>query len=245
VRPRALAGFAAILLALVGALLVFTYVGNAEERAVSGLEPIDVLVVQGAVPAGTPVEQLRDHLAVESLPRASVAKSALSDLEGTAGTVTSTILIPGEQLLAERLVASDDAKESGPVEVPKGLQEVALQLEPQRVVGGGIAPGDQVGVFISFEDGGLKDSPGETTQLVFHKTLVTVVQRAPQATKEDGQPDVQALPQGSMVVTLAVDDRTAQKMVFGAEFGRVWLSKEPEDAKESKPQVIQRSEVYR
>ena len=244
-KSRLVTGSAAVVLALVGAMLVFAYASKADDRALADLTPVEILVVKSAVPAGTPADRLGEYLTVKSLPAAAIAGSALRDLEGSEGKVLSADLVPGEQLVAERLVAPEDANTAGSIDVPKGLQEVSVQLEPQRVVGGLIAPGDHVGVFISFEAGGLKDSPGETTQLVFHKTLVTAMQGAPQAMTEDGEADVQALPEGSMLVTFAVDERTAQRIVFGAEFGRLWLSKEPEDAKESKPEVVQRSEVYR
>lgn len=244
-KSRTLAVASAILAAVIGALLIFTYAGNADARAMANLDPVDVLVVQKPVPIGTPVSELSDYLAVESLPVAAVARTALEDLGSNAGMVVSTDLVPGEQLLAERLVAPDALETSASVEVPEGLQEVSFQLEPQRVVGGRILPGDHVGIFISMDAEGLENDPDtETTQLVLHKTLVTGIQRAPSPVTEDGTEDRQALPQGTMLVTVAVDDRAAQKIVFGAEFARIWLSKEPLEAKENKPKVVQRSEVY-
>ncbi len=106
--------------------------------------------------------------------------------------------------------------------------------------------GEHVGVFISMDKGGIESSPEkETTQLVVRKALLTAIQRAPQPVTEEGEADSQALPEGSMLVTVAVDDKAAQKIVFAAEFAKIWLSKEPKDAKESKPTVVQRSEVYR
>ena len=119
----------------------------------------------------------------EELPGTAVAKSALQNLDGLAGKVTAVDLLPGEQLVAERLIAPEELKASGSVEVPEGLQEVSFQLEPQRVVGGRLAPGDHVGIFISLKSGGLEAKPDkETTQLTIHKVLVTAVQRAPVAT---------------------------------------------------------------
>ena len=47
------------------------------------------------------------------------------------------------------------------------------------------------------------------------------------------------------MVTVAVTDVDAAKIVFAAEFGKIWLSKEPLDAKDSGPRIIQRSEVYK
>ncbi|WCI08470.1 hypothetical protein PJ267_19735 [Arthrobacter sp. OVS8] len=53
-KSRLLAGIAALVLAIVGALLVVSYAQGADTRAVQGLDPVAVLVVKNAVPAGTP-----------------------------------------------------------------------------------------------------------------------------------------------------------------------------------------------
>lgn len=42
-----------------------------------------------------------------------------------------------------------------------------------------------------------------------------------------------AVPEGSMLVTFAVNADTAEKIVYASEFGRIWLSLEPEDAEEN------------
>ncbi|GLB67135.1 hypothetical protein AHIS1636_15740 [Arthrobacter mangrovi] len=245
-KSRLVAGVAAAVLAVVGVLLIFTYVGNADTRAMADLEPASVLVVKTAVPAGTPVEALSASVTETNLPASAIAPSAISDLTESAGKVTAVDLVPGEQLLNERLVAPEDVQAAGAVDVPKGLQEVSFQLEPQRVVGGRLVAGEHVGVYISMDKGGIEGSPDkETTQLVVRKALLTAIQRAPQPVTEEGETDAQALPEGSMLVTVAVDDKAGQKIVFAAEFAKIWLSKEPEDAKESKPEVVQRSEVYR
>lgn len=245
-KSRLVAAIGAVVLAIVGALLVVTYVGNADARAMSDLEPASVLIVKAAVPAGTPAETLGESVSLTSLPASAVAPSAVTDLTESAGKVTAVDLVPGEQLVSERLVAPEDVQAGGAVQVPKGMQEVSFQLEPQRVVGGRLAPGDHVGVFISMDKGGLEgEEDKETTQLVVRKALLTSVQRAPQPVTEEGEENPQALPEGSMLITVAVDDKAAQKIVFAAEFAKIWLSKEPEEAKDSKPKTVQRSEVYR
>ena len=94
-------------------------------------------------------------MALEELPGAAVAETALNTLDGAAGKVTSADLVPGEQLLAERLVSPEELKTLGSVPVPAGLQEVSFQLEPQRVVGGRLAAGDTVGIFITMPSGGI------------------------------------------------------------------------------------------
>ena len=250
-KSRLIAGTAAIALAIVGALLIIFYAQGADQRAMATTKPVDILVVKTAIPAGTPVNEMAASLVVEKVPAAGVSKSALSTLDNKAGTVSAVDLVPGEQLLAERLVAPEEVKAEGTVKVPAGLQEVSFQVEPKRVVGGRINVGDHVGFFLSFDNGAYK-AKGEdaTTQLTVHKALVTAVQRAPQAASaekaEDGtNPQDTALPEGSLLLTVAVNDVDAGKIVFASEFGRIWLTKEPLDAQDNGPRIERKEVVYK
>lgn len=257
-KSRLLAGSAAALLAVVGVILVFTYAQGADKRAVQNLAPVDVLLVKAPIPAGTPVEAMTSSVAVQQVPASAVPASALHTLGDSAGKVAAVDLVPGEQLVAERLVAPEDLKTTGDVKVPAGLQEVSFQLEPQRVVGGRLVPGEHVGIFISMSTGGIEAKPDkETTELTVHKALVTAVQRAPEAAAEkqpapspspgspEADPKDTALPTGSLLLTVAVSDVDAAKIVFASEFAKIWLSKEPTEAQENGPRIIQRSEVYK
>jgi pilus assembly protein CpaB len=238
-------------------MLVMSYAQGADQRAVKNLEPVTVLVVQTAIPAGTPVEAMTASLATRQLPAAAVTASSLKSLDDSQGKVAAVDLIPGEQLVTERLVEPENLKIQGSVDIPAGLQEVSFQLEPQRVVGGRIAPGDHVGIFINLKDGGLEAKPEkQTTQLSIHKVLVTAVQRAPVATPSpqpsaDGSAPMEdmSLPTGSLLLTVAVNDIDAGKIVYASEFkefASLWLSKEPLNATESgKPGIMTKPEVYK
>ncbi|WP_461172051.1 RcpC/CpaB family pilus assembly protein [Arthrobacter sp. Z1-9] len=257
-KSRLLAGAAAAVLAIVGAFLIVSYAQGADQRAVRNLEPVAVLVVKTAIPAGTPVESMAASLTTEQLPASAVTDSALATLDGSTGKVSAVDLVPGEQLVAERLVAPAALKSSGSVEVPAGLQEVSFQLEPDRVVGGRLTPGDHVGVFVSMDTGGLEaKADKETTKLTVRKVLVTAVQRAPEAAPKAAptptasadpnaaDPKDTTLPTGSLMLTVAVNDVDAAKIVFAAEYAKMWLSKEPTDAADSGPRIIERAEVYK
>ncbi|GAP54226.1 hypothetical protein AHiyo6_07910 [Arthrobacter sp. Hiyo6] len=60
-KTRLLGGLAALLLAVVGSVLMFNYAQAADSRAQQGLEPVEVLVVQKAVKAGTPVPSFQSR----------------------------------------------------------------------------------------------------------------------------------------------------------------------------------------
>ncbi|MCA4135136.1 Flp pilus assembly protein CpaB [Arthrobacter sp. M4] len=255
-KSRLIAGLAAVLLAVVGAVLTFGYAQGADQRAVKNLDPVAVLVVKKAIPAGTPVESIKSSVATEQLPGTAVAKSALKTLDGQDGKVTSADLVVGEQLVSERLVAQSELKTPGSVTVPKGLLEVSFQVEPQRIIGGRLSPGEHVGIFISMEKGGIEaKADKETTQLSIRKALVTAVQRAPEAATAKAKSGTQSnsgqeqqdttLPTGSLLVTVAVSDAEASKIVFAAEYASIWVGKEQTDSSDNHPGIIQRSEVYR
>ncbi|MET1156734.1 RcpC/CpaB family pilus assembly protein [Arthrobacter sp.] len=250
-KSRMLAGTAAVVLAAVGALLIIFYANGADQRALATTEPKNVLVVKTAIPAGTPVNDMTASLVIEKVPAAGISDSALSTLDDRAGTVSAVDLVPGEQLLAERLVAPEDVKAHGAVEVPAGLQEVSFQLEPQRVVGGRINVGDHVGIALNFKDKAYKPAPGdETTQLTLRKVLVTAVQRAPQAASAekpaDGtNPADTILPEGSLMLTVAVTDVDAGKIIFTSINGELWLTKEPLDAQDNGPRIERKEVVYK
>ena len=254
-KSRLLAGVAAVVLAIVGAMLVMSYAQGADQRAVKNLEPVSVLVVKTAIPAGTPVEAMSASLSTEQLPAAAVTASSLKSLEDFQGKVAAVDLIPGEQLVTGRLVEPENLKSVGSVDIPAGLQEVSFKLEPDRVVGGRLVPGDYVGVFVSMDNGGLADKTDrETTKLTVRKALVTAVQRAPETTPKaqptptaspTADPRDTTLPVDSLMLTVAVTDVDAAKIIFAAEYAKMWLSKEPLDATDGGPRVIQRSEVYK
>ncbi|MEO5313328.1 RcpC/CpaB family pilus assembly protein [Pseudarthrobacter sp. CC12] len=248
-KSRMLAGTAAVALALVGALLIIVYANGADARAMATTNPKKVLVVQKAIPAGTPVNDMTASLVIEDVPAAGVAATALTSLDGKGGAVAAVDLVPGEQLLKERLVDPADAKTSSAAKVPTGLQEITFELEAKRVVGGRIEAGDHVGIGFSFTGGADKSKPGEpTSQLTLRKVLVTAVQRAPQpsAKPTDGtNPQDTTLPQGSFMVTVAVNDIDATKIIYSSNNGDLWLTKEPLDAQDNGGFIARKDNVYK
>lgn len=220
---RRLPGLAAAgVLALVGTLILIGYVRSAEARALSGEELVPVLVVAEAIPAGSPATDIADSVRTERVPEKVRASSAVTDLEDLDGLVTTVDLLPGEQVVAERF--AETAARSG---VPTGLLEVTVSLDPERAVGGRLSPGDTVGLLASFDG---DDKKADATSMFLHKVLVTAVQLDPNAVKPTGEDDGDVAPAGKLLVTLALDAASVERVVYAAEHGRLWLSAEPVDA---------------
>jgi pilus assembly protein CpaB len=249
VKTRLLGGIVALVLAIVGTLLLVSYVQASEARAQQDLQPVEVLVVQDQIPRGSDLDKIKSAVKLTSLPAASVPNGALKSLDGLNGKVAGVELLPGEPLLGARLADPESLSAPGSVAVPEGMQEISVQLEAQRVVGGRIAAGDTVGIVVLFDKGALKGSPDvETGQEVFHKVLVTSVQRSTAKATTATDPATQAnteLPTGQLIVTFARNDTDSAKIAFGAHFGSLWLTKEPATATESAPVVVKKPELYR
>lgn len=220
IRRQKLIGIvASVLLAAVGTGLLVAYVRSAEHRALKGEKTVDVLVVADTIPKGTKAEDITANLRMEQIPVKIATKDALTSITPLAGKVAAVDLLPGEQLVSTRFTSPAEAQGIG-----AGTLQVTVALEPVRALGGQLRKGDSVGVTVSFDD-------PETTHLILHKIKVTDVRTA------DGQGVTSTAtgpaPAATLLVTLAVDAPSMEKVVFGAEHGTLWLAWEPKEANES------------
>ena len=228
---RVIATLAAIFLAVVGAVVLINYVNSADERALAGMVTQSVLVATAPIPQGTAADSLAGSVTNKDVPATTVVPGALSDLTTVSGLVLSVDIQPGEQLLEARFVAPDLLSDPRSVPAPDGYQEVTIQLEAQRVLGGTLAAGDLVGVIMS---GASLDGEGQTvTSNILDQVLVTRIALTEQAVREDGEP----LPQ-SLFVTLAVTTPQAERVVYGMEFSSLWLTRQPEGPLQGTSEVV-------
>lgn len=202
----------AVGLASVGTLVLVGYVSAAEERAVAGERLAPVLVVTSPVEKGTPAAEVAGLVRTEQVPVKVRADGAVTDLDAVEGQVAAVDLVPGEQLLAARFAPPDQV---GPVGLPPGLEEVTLNLESERAVGGRVRSGSEVAVFASYTG----EQP-RTEVILRDAPVVAVAPSDSASTGEDGE----AKPGVGLLVTLAVEPAVAERIVFGAEHGRIWLS---------------------
>ncbi|MEM7324118.1 MAG: RcpC/CpaB family pilus assembly protein [Actinomycetota bacterium] len=242
---------AAVLMAAVGTAALAAYVNSAEARALAGEELVEVYVADALIPAGTAAEEIEQFITVERVPLKVKARGAVESLPALAGTVTAVDLLPGEQLISARFVQRSEFsdRELG-VDVPDDMVEVTVELEPQRAAGGLLEPGQLVMVMASFDPFELSrtvipvdgeavplpsavadDVSGKTpnvTDDLLRKVLVTAVQDRAGTNADEEQQRLTIAPEGTVFVTLAVTPRNANRLVFAAEFGQVWLAIERE-----------------
>lgn len=260
-------------LAVVGTIALVAYVSTAEDRALAGEELAQVYVVTSPVPAGTPATQLTSFIQVEEVPVKVKAQGAVDDLEALGDRVAAVDLLPGEQLVNERMVdvaAFTDRAEG--VKVPDDMVEVTVELEPQRAVGGLVEPGQTVAVLSSFEPFDLTadvvqvngqevavpqsvasevaGSTPNSTETILRKVLVTAVQRTTSGGGGIGSSDstdtdrLETAPTDALLVTLALRPIDAERVVFTAEWGTVWLAIDRDTVPDVDDPIMTRGNVY-
>ena len=271
-KTRLIAAALAVVLAAVGTVVLLMYVRSASSQSAAPAAPpvatVDVLVASSAIAVGAPAAGLEKQVATKALPKDAALPNRVTDLNQLAGKVALVAIEPGEQLLAGKFgTAPVVTTASTSVKVPPNLQQVAILLEPVRALGGRLKPGDTVGVFIT-----LKPTPGPT-HLVLHKVLVTAIQESVATPMTSSSPvtmttptsapssgaaatpsaapttaAAQAVPNDptvSVLVTLATTAGNAERIVWAAEYGSIWLSNEPLTADESGTGLIDQTKVLK
>ena len=254
-RTRIIAGVVAVVLAIAGTVMLLSYANGANSRALAGTQPVTVLVLSQPVPKNTAGKDLVGMVTTKAIPSVAVLPGRVTSLDQLAGKVATVDLVPGEQLLASRFAdpATAAAQNKTVPNLPPGMQEVTIQLDPQRAVGGQLTTGDTVGIFISM-------GTPPTTHLTLQKVQITSVQGASTAVANTASTTATKpaaaggattaaaappVPTGSLLVTLAVTAPMAEHVVFAAEHASIWLSKEPASATTDDTTIITPESVFK
>ena len=244
-KTRLIGAIVAIVLALAGTVVLTGYVGGADARAAQGAEIISVYVVSQMVPQGTPAADIRSLIEEKRIPAIAAVPGRVTKLSTLAGTVTSAVLEPGEQLITSRFIGADELAARGDVALPVNMQAITVALPVEQVVGGAIKAGDTVGVVIASTTkiAGSADEVSIAKQ-VFHKVLVTAVQQGATTTVDSGDGAAPAAPASVVMVTLARTTPDVEKLVWGQKFGTVWITIEPSSASEDGSTGVDASQVF-
>ena len=229
---RTLLLIAALAVAALGTTMVFLYVNGVNERALADQDPVQVLVATAPIAAGTTAQDAQSAGSLEkrTVTRASVASGALSDITPIAEQVALAPIFVGEQIIEAKFGAPGNASS---LPIPEGKLAVSVQLADPARVAGFVAPGSEVAVFLTIE--GSQGTGNEITRVLLPKVQViatgasTVVSTT---TTTEGETQTEELPKA--LLTLAVTQDEAQKVVFGSQHGQMYFGLLTSDSKVNK-----------
>jgi pilus assembly protein CpaB len=229
-RRRLLAIIAAIVLTLFGTFVLIAFVNSAENRAREGTDVVEVLVAAEEIPAGTPAAELAEAASVTRRPvlPSSVANDAVSDLNDLGNQVAVQDILVGQQIVNRQFGNPAQQRRTGAGRIEEGQEIVTVSLEPQRAVGGQIAEGDLVGVVVSLEDAssGGGDGGGESFGGSGEGAFSAMVLAGVEVTAVTGTDPETGATDDVITVSLQVDQPAVERIVYGAEFGRLWLTRQ-------------------
>ncbi len=215
---------AAILVAAAGTTLVFLYARGADERALGEQKLVEVLVATKPVAAGTSVAAAQSAASFEKREVAanSVVPQALADTTSIADLTFLTAVVPGEQLLRTKVGAPQDQVT---LPIPNGKLGLSFQLDDPARVADFVAPGSEVAIFttIASTSNGGTGQP-ETRLLLQRITVLAVGATTTQSTTTqtgDGAQQTSTVPK--TILTLALTQAEAQKMVFASQNGQMYF----------------------
>jgi Flp pilus assembly protein CpaB len=264
-KTRLIGATLAVLLTIGGTLMLTGYVRGADERAANGAALVSVYVVRSEIPEGTAAADLAEYIGEDQVPASAAVAARVTSLTQLEGLVAGTTLLPGEQLLSARWV--DPAVQApGVLSPPDGMQAISIALPMERVVGGLIAPGDTVGIVIAGQRQLVPGAPEvPVSQQVFHGVLVLAVDGgAASAAGTAGtagaagtvgtlnagatgttQAVASVVPDGTVLVTLALTSPDIERLVWGQQFGTVWLTRDSTTENNAASSPVDAAAVFR
>lgn len=221
-KKQVIAIVIAAVLALLAVVALVVYANNADDRALEGTETVEVLQATEDIDVKTPVSELAERVTLVKVPKSAQIPGALTSLDDLDGQVTTVALVAGDQLSDAKFDSPDSVK--GPAALPDGMQEITLQIDGARFVGGAVKVGDRVGVFTTY--GGATANP--INQLLVLK-VDTGVAGSETAT--------------GALVTFAVTTLQAQQLVNVSEAGTLWLTRQNDTTVSDSPGTISQPDV--
>ena len=218
---RRLLVLGAAAVAALGVALVLVYARGADERAEARFGGVEVLVATQQIASGESIEAAvaAGKVTTTRVARRDVLDGAGASTDHLAGEVALVPIYPGEQLIAAKLGSSAQAAATLPI--PPGQMAVSVNLTDAARVSGFLEPGSEVSVFLN----GTDPLSGRTfTRMLLPRVTVlgvgsTAPVSAAATTDEPGAAATEELPR--TLLTIAVDQREAQKVLYASSNGEL------------------------
>ena len=206
----------AVVFAATATLGVFMFARGLQDNAETTTDTVGVVVVSQDIPSGTELDGLLSGgaLEIQQVPADLVVSNAVTDLAELEGQKTASPILAGEQVSSTRLAGGQDLP-GGVLSIPKGMQGITVALESQRVVGGNVLnEGDHVAIYATFQN-------EKHTVVISSDAQVLRVSRAAEGTASSAATTQSGTGNS---VTLALDPKETQRLVFGQDLGKVYFS---------------------
>lgn len=170
----------AVVVAVLGAGLVFVYANNADERASDGQQMQYRLVATQVINVGESVADASNagKLLSKQVPEAELLQGSTNDGDDFADSIALTTIYPGEQLLTQKFGTVEDIQRTTTVPIPEGQSAITLQMTDPGRVGSFTKPGAHVAIYfqpyVTDDPQGTSDGTDPNTQPTLPDNVVQV-----------------------------------------------------------------------
>lgn len=229
-KSKVLIAIVAVVLGGVAAFAAFAYLNGVQRAAQAGSTMTDVLVASQDIPRGTLANDLLSSgmAQVTKMPLRYIPSGAISSVTGVTDRVLAVPVTKGEVLTTARFQYPSEAGLS--YNVPAGFVAVTVPVDDARGIAELVKPGDRVAVLTTVAN---RTGGGDVTGYAVKGARVLAVGRSTGTEAQGAQAGSSggvlgggssSGSSGSKTITLAVSGDDAQKVVFAAEAGRLWLA---------------------
>ena len=190
------------ILALLTTAMVYLYLKQVEAASQENkIEMSEVVVALTAIPAHVKVTE--EMVEIKEIPAEAVHSDTYAEIDEVVGGTTTTELIAGEQILAERIVANEEEAELS-YRIPESMRAITVATSEVDGVGGYVMAGDKLDILVTL-------TPAEGQPVVYTQLQsIEVLERGPNASTADSS--------GSGVptsLTLLVTPAQAEVIAYG------------------------------
>jgi pilus assembly protein CpaB len=211
----------AVVIALLGAGLVFFYVQGLGNQSVAAGTDQRVLVATAVIDPGETIAaaQAAGKIDFGSVPAKDVLDGAMTTTTALRGEIALTTIFPKEQIVSGKFGNPGQQEQ---LTIPNGMMAISVQLTDPARVAGFVVPGSQVSVFASgTQTDAAGTSLGDYTRLLLRNAEVIGVGQttllSTTTSASSGTQTTEQIPQ--TILTLAVDLNDAQKVLYAARSG--------------------------
>jgi Flp pilus assembly protein CpaB len=215
-----------IVVAVLGAGMVFAYGQTVDKHASGGNNPVSVLVADGDLAAGTPASALKGNVHVLKVPSAYVVNGALGNVTALTSTLPEGSVLTGPVPKGGQLSrgAFADPAAAGRVNPSSGHVALAVQTDLAPGVARYLAVGEYVDVFGTYrevrdQNGKLTKASSVTKLFASHVRVLAVSVAETQSNSKDTTDLVD-----KTVVLLDLLPADAQRVVNVTTLGTIYLA---------------------
>jgi Flp pilus assembly protein CpaB len=212
---------AAVFTAVVAGLLIVVFLNQYRSGVNNAGVPTSVVVALQVIDQGASGDTAgaQGLFKTTKVPRDQLKRGAVTDPAALRGKVAVAQILPGQQLTAA------DFKAAGHGIITKlaaDQRAITVSLDSAHGLIGKVSPGDHVDVLSGFELDGVTGGQRPVLRMLMQNVLVLDVPKKASSSAIGGA-------NNTSEVTLRVTSRTAPKLAFASDNGKVWIVLRPQN----------------